>query len=189
MKGLAASFLFLPLAVMAEDTNDLSALVPAYGEIPPTFWEQHKTLVGAGAYVFILLVVFILWKVLQPKPAEVVPPEQVARAALERLKSEPENGETLSAISQTLRRYVCESFKLPGHEQTTAEFCVAISGHPLLGVERVNTLSSFLRECDVRKFSPGNAAQPMDAINRALALIDQMEKRRADLSAQTPATK
>jgi hypothetical protein len=189
MKHLVASFFLVPLAVMAENTNDLSALVPAYGEIPPTFWEQHGTLVVIGLGVFILLLVLILWKRLRPKPVVFISAEQGAHTALAKLRSEPEDGKTLSAISQILRCYVSESFKLPGHEQTTAEFCAAISGHAQLGAEPVNSVSSFLRECDVRKFSPASAAKPMEAVNRALALIEQIEKRKADFSTQTPVTK
>jgi hypothetical protein len=40
MKLLSLSMGLLPIVAVAADTNALT-LIPPYGELPPTFWEQH----------------------------------------------------------------------------------------------------------------------------------------------------
>ena len=172
------SFLYAPVPAIAQPANALPPLIPAYGEIPPTFWEQHGTLVLIGVFAFLVLAGLGLWKMFQPKLQPVLPPEAIARAALEKIKSQPEDGKVLSEVSQILRRYVCAAFDLPGNERTTAEFCAAISNHETIGAELAQTLASFLRECDVRKFSPKNSPGTINAAGRALELIAQAEKRR-----------
>ena len=183
MKFYLASFLFLPLTVIAADTNDLPKLVPAYGEIQPTFWEQHGTLVIIGSCAFLVLAALAVWKILQPKPAVILPPEMVARAALSQLSQQSEDGKLLSEVSQILRCYLGSVWQLPGVELTTAEFYAALVQpdkiHPSLG----ESISSFLRECDVRKFSPARGTDPLDAVNRALKIVAQVENeiRRRDV--------
>ena len=76
-------FCFLRLAAFAQtSTNALPALAPPYGEIPPTFWERHGTAILVGGVALIALAVLILWKLLQPKPPVILPPEVLAREAL-----------------------------------------------------------------------------------------------------------
>ena len=82
----------------------------------------------------------------------------------------------LSEVSQILRRYVGTVFGFPGGEMTTAEFCTAISRHEKIGTEFSGVIASFLRECDVRKFSLKNSATPVNAVQRALELVDQTQK-------------
>ena len=52
-----------------------------------------------------------------------------ARAALEPLRGQSENGALLSRVSQILRHYVAAAFDLPPGELTTVEFCGAIASH------------------------------------------------------------
>ena len=172
------SFLYATVPAIAQPANALPPLIPAYGEIPPTFWEQHGTLVLIGVFAFLVLAGLGLWKMFQPKLQPVLPPEAIARAALEKIKSQPEDGKVLSEVSQILRRYICAAFELPGNERPTAEFCAAISNHETIGVELAQTLASFLRECDVRKFSPANLAAPLNSASRALEIVSLAEKRR-----------
>ena len=184
MKTFFASFVLLTFAALAADTNALPSLAPAYGELPPTFWEQHEsTIVIAGFAVIAVAFLFLrVW--LRPETPVVLPPEVLARQTLAKLQSQPEDGMRLSEVSQCLRRYVSETFNLPNHELTTAEFCAAIGGSPQLRAGLAETISSFLRECDVRKFSPANSAPPINAASRALELVALAEKQRE----QAPAT-
>ena len=81
---LLLSFSGLSLFAQAS-TNALPALAPPYGEIPPTFWERHGTMILVGGIALIVLAVLILWKLLQPKPPVILPPEVLAREALTKL--------------------------------------------------------------------------------------------------------
>ena len=147
---------FFGLPIFAQ-TNDLPALVPAYPEIPPTFWEQHGTLVIIGAFVFLTVAAVVAWEIFRPKPAPVLPPEKIARDALARLQAQPEDGKLLSEVSQILRRYFGAVFQMPGAELTTAEFSTALSVSEKISTELAGAIAAFLRECDKRKFSPPGA--------------------------------
>ena len=189
MKTCLASFLFLALAATAADTNALPALAPAYGELPPTFWEHHQSSITIAGFAFLAFVFFFLKMKLRTKNPEILPPEIMACRALAKLQNQPEDGNVLSAASQILRRYVSETFNLPDTGLTTAEFCSALESNQLLGSELAALVPSFLRECDVRKFSPANSASPLNAVSRELELIGQIEKRRSELTAQTSVKK
>jgi hypothetical protein len=181
MKFLPATFLLLSAVAKAADTNALPALAPAYGEMPPTFWEQHRTLVIAGGFAFVIFSMLVLWKLFQPKPAVILPPEILARDALAKLISQPEDGKLLSDVSQILRRYVIAAFHFPAAEMTTSEFCAALADNEKIGAELAESISSFLRECDERKFSTSPAAAPLNAAARALELIASAEKLRSPI--------
>ena len=166
-------------------TNDLLTLVPAYGEIPPTFFEQHQAIVIIGVCAFLMLTAFVVWKNFNPKPAPILPPEKVAREALTKLQAQPEDGKLLSEVSRILRRYVGAVFDFPGGEMTTAEFIFALARNDKINLKLGESISSFLRECDVRKFSPANSAIPVNAADRALKIISQAERRREQTNAPT----
>jgi hypothetical protein len=178
MKFLFTTFLLVPVVAIAADTNALPALVPAYGEMPPTFWEQHGTLVIVGGFAFVILAMLVLWKLFQPKPAVILPPEFLAREALAKLIGRPEDGKLLSDVSQILRRYVIAAFNFPAAEMTTAEFCAALAGNEKIGAELAGSISNFLRECDDRKFSTSPFAAPLNAAARALEILNLAEQRR-----------
>jgi hypothetical protein len=179
MKFCLANFFLSPLVAIAASTNALPALAPAYPEIPPTFWEQHRAAAVIGGFLFIIAQSFWLYKLLMRQQPVVEPPENLARAALDRLEDEPEDGNVLSEVSRILRRYFAATCQTPGEESTTAEFISALERNqkirPVLG-ER---LASFLRECDARKFSPANAGAPLNAAERALDLVNEAEALRA----------
>ena len=152
-------FLFVwPLSAQTS-TNALPQLAPAYGEIPPAFWELHGTAILAGSGALVALAAVVLWKLLQPGPKIVLPPAIVAREALLQLQRRPEDGKALSEMSQILRRYVTAAFELPAAELTTREFCAALAASDKIGEELAQTISSFLRECDARKFTPPGAVE------------------------------
>jgi hypothetical protein len=170
---------FTGLSLFAQaSTNALPALAPPYGEIPPTFWEQHGTMILVVGMAVIALAVLILWKIFRPKPPVILPPEVLAREALTKLLRQPEDGKLLSNVSQILRRYVTAAFELPAAELTTTEFCAALAASVKVGTEPAQTISDFLRACDERKFSTSPAAAPLNAATRALELVALTENAR-----------
>ena len=179
MKNIIASFLLLPFAAFAAGTNDQPALIPPYAEIPPTFWEQHKIVIIIGGLFFILAQSFMLWKFLMRLQPKIEPVENLARAALSQLLNEPEDGKLLSEVARILRGYFGKQFQMPGEEATTAEFVAGLARNEQIPLALGQKVSSFLHECDVVKFSPANPAQPMDAVEQALDLVNEAEKLRA----------
>jgi hypothetical protein len=170
--------------LQAQPSHALPELVPAYAEMPPTFWEQHQTGVVSGAMALALLAALAVWRLLRPKRNIILPPEKIARDALAKLLNVTEDGKVLSAVSQTLRRYVSSRFNLPDGELTTAEFTGNLARADQIDPPLAESLDRFLCECDVRKFSPAPAAAPMDAVNRALKLVEQAELLRASKPAK-----
>ena len=167
-------------------TNALPALAPPYSEIPPTFWEQQGTSILVGGIALIALAVLILWKLFQPNPVVILPPEIVAREALAKLLRQPEDGKHLSEVSQILRRYVIGAFELPSGEFTTTEFSAALASSEKIGAELAQAISNFLRECDEWKFSPASSTAPSNAATRAVELVDLAERRRVLVGRASP---
>jgi hypothetical protein len=180
LSPLAAQALFA--ATNSPTRDEIPPLRPPHAEIPATFWDQYSAWVILAGVLVMALVGVAAWFFTRPKPPVVVPPEVLARRALEPLRQQPEDGLLLSRISQVLRHYVAAAFDLPPGELTTAEFCGAITGHPLIGPELSAALSAFLRLCDQDKFSPPAPVPPLSAVAQALRLIDQTQARLAALA-------
>jgi hypothetical protein len=187
--GWRMFFLFFASAAgpLYGQTNALPPLSPPYGELPATFWEQHGISVILAGLGVIALVVFGVWLVLRPPPKIIVPPEILARQALESLRQQPEDGACLSRISQVLRNYFIAAFQLAPGEFTTAEFSRTLAGCEQIETGMATEVADFLRDCDGRKFSTATALAPLGAADRALQLIALAEERRAQLrqSAET----
>jgi hypothetical protein len=167
--------------INSESTNAPLKLLPPYGELSPTFWEQHGTSLVLAGLGIIALAAFGLWFIFRSKPKIIIPPEVQARQALEILRQQPEDGVVLSRISQVVRNYFGAVFQLSPGELTTTEFCREISSDGKIGAELSTTAANFLRESDVRKFSTAADSIKLDAANRALDLVGQAERRRAQL--------
>lgn len=178
-------FLIFDARLLAQSNpNSLPPLAPAYGEMAPTFWERHGTVVLISGFAFIALAGAISWLLLRPRPPVVVPPEVLARESLTRLLRQPETGIVLSEISQTLRLYTLAAFGLAGGQPTTGEFCAALASSEKVGADLARTVSTFMRECDERKFSPANPGTPLHAADRALEIILEIERQRAKFAVQ-----
>jgi len=185
------SILFTFPAFTQTATNALPALAPPYGELPPTFEERFNPATKSGQAILLfigvlaVLLFFVIWKKLHPPPPTAPTAETVAREALTKLLRQPEDGKRLSEISQILRRYVIAALELPAAELTTAEFSAALAGRENTGAALAQTIASFLRECDKRKFSAGSVSEPCNAASRALELVALVEKttRRQDACA------
>ncbi len=162
-------------------TNAPSALLPPYGELPPTFWEQHATSVSFAGIGILALVAFGLWLLFRPKPKIVIPPEAEAKRTLTALRQQPEDGAALASISQAVRNYFIAAFRLPPGEFTTAEFSGLLAGHEQIGPELSTATLTLLHECDDRKFSTATNQALMNAADQALQLVAQAEQRRTQL--------
>ncbi|HEY9171623.1 MAG TPA: DUF4381 family protein [Verrucomicrobiae bacterium] len=172
------ALLLVALAAHAQRTNDIPPLRPPHPELPPRFWEQHGSWIVLLTCLLLALAAYAVWRWRRPKPLVIVPIEVQTRQELERLRSEPENGRTLSLVSRCVRRYVAVAFRLPVGEFTTAEFCRAVACQPEIGPELTEALCNFLRQCDERKFAPAPPAPPLGAVERAAKLVEQGEARR-----------
>ena len=168
-------------ATNSESADDSLKLLPPYGEMPPGFWEQHGIAVILGALAFAAFVSFVVWYFLRPRPVEPLPPAAQARRTLNTLLNRPEDGASLSNVSQVLRRYIIAAFELPPGEPTTSEFCQTLAHNDKVGSDLSTAVAEFLRRCDERKFSPKTADEPLGAVARALELVAMGEKRLAQL--------
>lgn len=171
-----------PWRLLAQTHNGLTssppALVPPYGELPPTFWEAHAIAVAIGLGT-LALATLLGWLLCRSRPQKMMPPETQARLALEALRPLPEDGAVLSQVSQIVRRYFSAAFQLPPGEFTTSEFSQLIADHPHFGAELAAAVIGFLRRCDAQKFSTEPVADSGNSVVRALNLVDQAEAQRA----------
>jgi hypothetical protein len=175
--ALGFSLLVVQPSFAAATNGEIPELRPPHGELAPTYWEQHGTVVVLCGVLFLILIGVGIWFLTRPKPPIIVPPEVLARQALEPLGQRPEDGALLSQVSHILHQYVTAAFNLPPIELTTAEFCRAIGGHEQIGPDLSTALSEFLLKCDQRKFSPPAPAPPLSVVDQALKLIEQAQAR------------
>src|SRR5262249_19221686 len=105
-----------------------------------------------------------------------------ARQELEPLRQRAEDGNVVSRVSQIIRHYVANVFALPQGELTTTELSGTLLQNQNIGPELGGDMVKFLRECDLRKFAPAQPQAPLDAVSRALGLINRTESRVAELN-------
>jgi len=180
-------YVFTSITALAAGTNDgpelpSSSLRPPRAEILPTFWEQYGLWVIFGAVFALAVFATLVWLLVRPRPPVPIPPAVQARKELEPLKQKPEEGILLSQISQILRHYLAAVFPLPRGELTTTDLSRSIIQDQKIGPELGGEVIEFLRACDLRKFAPAPPPTPLDAVSRALGLIDRAEKRLNDLN-------
>jgi hypothetical protein len=164
------------LAQTNTSTNALPALAPPLPELPPTFWEQYGVAIVMVAPVILALAAIVVWQTIKSKSQPVLPPEIVAREALARLQGRAEDGKNISEVSQILRRFISVVFQFPPAELTTAEFSAALAGNAKIGPELTQAISTFLRECDERKFSQAGSSAPLNITARALEMVQMVER-------------
>jgi hypothetical protein len=181
----AAAWLGLvPVAALAD--GDLPPLQPPHNDLLPTFWEQYHWAVLAGALAALAVLVLLIVWLRRPRPAIIIPPDVIARRALEALRGQPENGVLLMKVSGVLRRYVIFACGLPPGELTTAEVCHAVAERAQFSPNLAEAITGFFRQCDERKFAPAPPASNLGAVAGALTLLEQIEQRRRELPSPTP---
>jgi hypothetical protein len=168
---------------LAANTNNLpdpaSSLQPPRGEILPTFWEQYGTWIMLAGVLLTGAIALVVWLGTRPKPAVPVPWSVQARRQLEPLRGQPEDGRLLSEVSQIVRHYIAAAFGLSSDEATTSEFCRTLAACEKIGTELSADLSSFFKECDLRKFAPTPPASAYGVVGRSLKIIEVAENRLA----------
>ena len=171
-------------ASQAQTSNQVLRLAPPYAELPMPFWEQYGVLIIIGSVVALAVVAGAIWVALRPRPVPPEPTEVLARRELLGLQARVEDGDLLSRVSQVFRRYVAAAFNLGSGEATTAEFCRVVRAAPAIGEELATAIADFLQTCDLRKFAPvATGTPPLNAVARALELVERAEARRRQLTA------
>jgi hypothetical protein len=187
LRLVLAAGLLIPLVGFSALDEEIPPLAPPLPEIPPSLWEQFGWLLWIVIPLLLVTTGFIVWLLFRPgKPPVLAAPAFQARAALAVLQGQPEDGASLSRISQILRNYFITAFWLRPEETTTTEFCAGLQANERVGPELAAAAGEFLRACDARKFSPLPASAPLNATQHALKLVAQAEARRVELSATTP---
>ena len=164
--------------------EQIPPLAPPHPAIPPGFWEMHGTLVLVLGVAVLATLVMGAWFLLRPRPTLPLAADAHARQSLEPLRDKTEDGQVLSRVSQATRRYFSEAFGLGAGEMTTSELAASLAREPAGTPELATSVSGFLRACDERKFKPGATPEPLQAVSKALGLIEEGEKRLAQLRAQ-----
>jgi len=153
-------------------------LRPPRGEIGPTYWEQHSSLIIIGASVAVVVLTALIILVTRPKRYRSEPPEVLARRGLTALVNRPEDGALIMEASRIFRRYVIFAFNLPPVELTTAELNQTLQSSPKADSALVTGIAEFLRQCDEEKFAPLSNPPRLHTVLRALELLDKIEKLR-----------
>ena len=164
----------------------LPDLLPARGELPATYWEQHGWVIVLASVVAFALVGLAVFLLTRPKPAPIVPPDLAARRSLEALRGQPEDGALLMKVSGILRHYVMLACGLPPRERTTTELSLDLAAHPQLDRGLADSIVGFMRQCDGRKFAPQSPPAPASAVDTALDLVGRVESQRGQMPRAIP---
>ncbi|MEI7662847.1 MAG: DUF4381 family protein [Bacteroidota bacterium] len=189
-RQMAATTMLL-LAVHTVKVDTTQAIKPIIGplKVPITFREMLPWLLAALAVV--ILVIGGIWyyrkrknrePVFTIKPRVVIPPHEMALHAFENLRVKKlwQSGkvkEYHSELTEILRRYIEDRFKVPALEQTSTEITeslISSGGCPRTAIDKLNHL---LVLADMVKFAK---AQPV-ATENDLSLTDGVEFVRATI--------
>jgi hypothetical protein len=139
-------------------------------------WWAVAALVLAG-------LAYWAWRVWQKKrlavpPVPVIPPHIRARQKLEEalaLIGQPR--EFCILVSDTIRHYLEERFDFHAPERTTEEFLYELQGTQLLLPDQKESLSEFLKSCDLVKFARYEPREPelRELHASALRLVEETE--------------
>lgn len=135
---------------LAQEFHDIAPPVD-YSLVPP--W-----MIFVGSFVALCIVGLIAWAVMRrmrkPKPEK--SPRVRALELLEQARGEIAHRtpyEFSIHVSDILRRYVVEEYRLPITRQTSVEFLEAISNAKTFSEDERSLLADFLNRCDLIKFA------------------------------------
>ena len=159
-------------------------LQPIEELLPPTFWEQHRVAILLGGLLALAIFVVVAWWLRRTRPVQVAPPADLARKALRKLETGPDNGLLAGAVLKTLRGYLPAAIPtLPRGELTADEMIVPLRHEAALAPELREEIAVLLHQCEQRQFFHGRFDTPSGLAARALALIDKVEAAQAGSSA------
>lgn len=161
-------------ALVAVDIRDVRPPVPLGGN-----WLWLCTLIAA---VLLAALAVLFWfrsrRQATPRAEVQIPPHVVAldrlRAALA-LIGQPEP--FCVEVSQIIRAYLEQQFKLHAPERTTEEFLGELQTSALLGLDQKRTLADFLMRCDLVKFAryePGES-ELRSLYDAAVRLVEETQ--------------
>ena len=134
---------------------------------------------------------FVAWRYWQKRRAQaqmvpVVPPHIRAKQKLrEALALIGQPREFCILVSDTIRQYLEERFDFHAPERTTEEFLYELQGTNLLTPDQKESLSEFLKRCDLVKFAKYEPGPPElhDLHDSAVRLVEETEPIMATLEA------
>ena len=177
--GLVVAGVLWPQNLSALSTNRPSQKIPTLRPpqdiMTPTFWEQHGGAVLLATLAVLAGIGWLIWWMRRPKLVVVVPPEVVAKRALESLRGRDEDVVLVSAVSQNLRRYVQAVLKLPADEWTTDELLGSLAREARITPDLLAAVKGLLRECEARAFAPVPPPRPPALVDRALGVVGKFE--------------
>lgn len=174
-----AGFTVQPLALAEDEQIKLAGQLSEdylINETPRPWWQT--LLLIAGLLVAALLVIWLLIRLGRRTAAVAKQPDpwEVALTNLadleDRLPVEPDEG--FQEVTDILRRYLEDAYKVPATEQTTDEFLRTLNQKSSrLDEEQRAMLGDFLSTADLIKFARGEAdlAQMQEAIDKARAFV------------------
>jgi Domain of unknown function (DUF4381) len=166
----------LPCQMLAQEPPP-PLLRPPHPELPPTFWELHGGQIIIAACLALVLILLVVLLVRRTRPVIVEEPGVTARRALENLRGRAEDGALIVEVSRILKRFVLAALNLPPEqEQTTVEFRNFLKAGPQIKPELAEDVGDFLRRCDEWKFAPARPAPQLNAVPRALDLVEKIEQ-------------
>ncbi len=142
-----------PPAADAASADDIRDIRGPKAYLPP--WLIPAI---AGAFLLLALAAYAAWRwARRRRPAKTLQPFEIALQRLEELRPlmHPASVREFSiAISDVVRRYTEEAFKVIATQRTTEEFLhdLLASAHPSLAPHR-QLLAEFLNRCDLAKFA------------------------------------
>lgn len=180
MNTNSAALIVPPPQTASAVTNDIRNLKGPV-EVPRE-WHPYTWLVA----LLLVALAVLLWKRAQrlfaqtfkkPEPRP-IPPHVRARqrlnAALRHI-SDPRL--FCFEVSETLRVYLEERFKLRAPERTTEEFLLELQGSTALNSDQKQSLAAFLESCDLVKFArfEPNESALRELHESALRLVDETQ--------------
>ncbi|MBX3354833.1 MAG: hypothetical protein KF724_03945 [Phycisphaeraceae bacterium] len=174
------------LSLMGEVDDPREALRPVKDPLDmalPGEWLPWL-LAGVGALAVAACALLLMRRLRRPAPPVIISAEEEAREALGALRRDalPSQGRVLDfyvRLSDIVRRYVERRFGIRAPEQTTQEFLVEASRHPMIVEGHQVLLAGFLRTADRVKFAAerpaeGECARAFDA---ASGFVDETAER------------
>lgn len=158
-------------------TNDIRPIKPPVRIVDPwaiALWTGSTLL----ALALIAVVTWLWWK-RRPKPQPVtVPPHVRAREKLNAALGQIHDPRAFCiAVSDAIRVYLEERFRLRAPERTTEEFLRDLQSTSHLNAEQKQTLATFLERCDLVKFArfEPNEAALRELHESALRLVHETQ--------------
>ncbi|UCG35654.1 MAG: hypothetical protein JSW17_02335 [Candidatus Omnitrophota bacterium] len=154
-------------------------------DFPSRLWIFVVILILVAVVLSVIVLGQFINRKRKAKAISFVPAHEAAYAALKALKGKDylrrgKMKEYYSELSNIIRRYIEERFKIRAPEMTTEEFFLSIKDATFFSKEQVKLLKEFLSHCDMVKFAKHIPAQKEidESFAAAERFIDQTKEER-----------